>query len=231
MHSPAYAVAKITFFTLALGGVLGAAPDSSAQNTLKIKVDAGEPQWIWSSKHAKDKVPPETTYFRKSFTMGDVEQGSVQITCDDHYDLYVNGRLVGSGTEWQKLKSYDIQRFLQNGPNTIAIRGENTTSESAGLVARITVRQKGSTDVSHSTDATWRTSDHEAVGWEKPGFDDAAWPQAQVLGEFGHTTPWGNQVTASDGAQIARFTIAPEFRVERVMRAGRNRFIDRDDVQ
>ncbi len=186
---------------------------------MKIKVDSGEPQWIWSPKHAKDKVPPESCYFRKSFTMGDVEQGKVQVTCDDRYDLYVNGRLVGSGSEWQKLKSYDIQRFLQNGSNTIAIRGENITSESAGLVARVTVRQKGSTDVSHSTDATWRTSDYEAVGWEKPGYDDAAWPQAQVLGEFGHAAPWGNQVTATDGAQIARFTIAPEFRVERVMKA------------
>ncbi len=219
MPSPAQAVAKLAFFMLVACTMCSARHELRAQNTLQIKVDSGEPQWIWSSKHAKDQIPNERCYFRKSFTMDDVEQGKVQITCDDKFDLYVNGRHVGSGTEWQKLKSFDIQRFLVAGANTIAVAAENTTPGSAGLVARVTVRQKGSTDVSHSTDASWRTSDHETVGWEKPGFDDAAWPLPQVLGEFGHAAPWGNSVTAADGAQIARFTIAPEFRVERVLKA------------
>ena len=82
---------------------------------------------------------------------------------------------------------------------------------------RVIVKSKGSTDVSHSTDGTWKTSSQETVGWEKLNFDDSAWNFAQSYGEFGQATPWTNQVVAADGGQVARFTIAPEFRVERVL--------------
>ena len=185
-----------TFFTLALSSLFGARQCTSAQNTLKIKVDAGEPQWIWSPKHAKDKVPPESCYFRKSFTMGDVEQGKVQITCDDRYDLYVNGRLVGSGTEWQKLKSYDIQRFLRErlehdrrfAPKTPPVKAPASSPA-------LRCGKREAPDVSHSTDATWRTSDHETVGWEKPGYDDAAWPQRKC---------WASLATLRRGAIKSR---------------------------
>lgn len=219
MHSPAQPIAKVALLFLAAWSLCCAERESLAQSSLKIKVDAGEPQWIWSETPAKDKVPPQHCYFRKTFTMGDVENGKVQITCDDRYDLYVNGRLVGSGNEWKKLKTFEIDRFLQSGENAVAVHAENTTAGSAGLVARITVRQKGSTDVSHSTDGTWKTSPQESVGWEKPGFNDSAWTPAQVLGEFGQAAPWGKQVTTADGTQVARFTINPEFRVERVLSA------------
>ena len=198
---------------------------------MKIKVDAGETQWIWSAKNAKDQVPNERCYFRKSFTMGDVEQGKVQITCDDQFDLYVNGRLVGSGTEWKKLKSFESSGSSWPARTRLPSPPRTPRRGSAGLVARVTVRQKGSTDVSHSTDASWRTSDHETVGWEKPGFDDAAWPTAKVL---------ASSATLSHGVKVSRrrtarnrrlYRFAPEFRVERSAGSRRYRLIDLDGVQ
>ena len=52
--------------------------------------------------------PAGECYFRKTFTLGTPEQGEIQIGCDDRYELYVNGRLVGSGTNWKVLDVYDI---------------------------------------------------------------------------------------------------------------------------
>ncbi|HEY1600035.1 MAG TPA: HEAT repeat domain-containing protein [Pirellulales bacterium] len=219
MHSPVRAVAKLALIILVTLAVCSTSRGPWAQNTLRLKVDAGEPQWIWSAARTKDQVPQEMCYFRKVFNLSDVEQAKVQIACDDRFDLFVNGRLVGNGTDWKKLRSYDVQRFLESGKNAIAIRAENTTGGSAGLVARVTVKQKGGTEVSYSTDATWKTNGSESVGWEKLTFNDEDWALAQSFGELGSATPWTAQVVAADGAQVARFTIAPEFRVERVLGA------------
>ena len=217
MHSPFQSFAKRVLHIAALLTACNCTSAASAQNTIRIKVDAGEPQWIWSADQPKDQVPAGVWYFRKVFDLANAEQSQVQITCDDHYDLFVNGRLVGSGSEWKKLQTYNIQRFVQAGTNAIAVRAENKTPGSAGLIVRVIVKSKGSTDVSHSTDGTWKTSSQETVGWEKLNFDDSAWNFAQSYGEFGQATPWTNQVVAADGGQVARFTIAPEFRVERVL--------------
>ncbi len=218
MHSPAHTVARVVLLVLALSFANSLSGPVHAQSTLRLKVDAGEPQWIWAPGSEKDHVPTETCYFRKVFDLVDVEQASVQISCDDRFELFVNGRVVGSSADWKKLQSYNVARFMQHGKNCIGVRCENTTGGSAGLIVRVTVKNKGGTDVSYSTDATWKTSPKEAVGWEKPNFEDSQWTFAQSFGEFGHATPWGDQVAAADGSQVARFTIGPEFKVERVMR-------------
>src|SRR5689334_13585584 len=105
MHAPAHAVVNIAGLIL----TLAALPHSAAaQNTIRIKVDAGEPQWIWCAGRDAGNVPVETCFFRRTFDLTDVEQAKVQVSCDDRYDLYVNGRTVGSGSDWKELKTFDI---------------------------------------------------------------------------------------------------------------------------
>src|SRR5947207_55786 len=73
-------------------------------------------QWIWSPAQTQEKnVPPGSCYFRKSFTAGAVESAEVQISCDNSYELYVNGRQVGDGDNWRTMKSHDIIKFLVPG--------------------------------------------------------------------------------------------------------------------
>ncbi|MCI0493225.1 MAG: hypothetical protein L0Z07_09840, partial [Planctomycetes bacterium] len=59
--------------------------------------------WIWSPAHEKDNVPVGDCYFRKTFTLGPTEFGQVHVAADNQYDLYVNGQLVGRGTDWRKM--------------------------------------------------------------------------------------------------------------------------------
>lgn len=177
----------------------------------------GEAEWIWSPAHAKDRVPAATCWFRKSFDARDVEQAFVQISCDDSYELFVNGRPAGKGDDWKLLKKFDIAKYLQPGRNCLAVKAQNKTGASAGLVARVVVRVRGGTDVSYSSNATWKTSLKEAPGWDRPRFDDSGWTPAQVYGEFGATPPWSGQVAAVDGSGAGRFLLPREFRVERVI--------------
>jgi len=215
MHPHLSSLVRVSLLSLAVC----AATASSAwgQSSLKLKVSAGEPQWIWASSHEQDNVPRGAIYFRKAFDVSNIEQGRVQITCDDKYELFVNGRAVGKGADWKKMQTFDIHKYLQNGHNVVAVKADNVEGATAGLVGRVIVKQKGGTELSYSSDTSWKATSAETAGWEKLNFDDSEWDTAQTFGEFGQAAPWGDKVVAADGAQATRFTIAPEFRVERVL--------------
>jgi putative membrane-bound dehydrogenase-like protein len=178
-------------------------------------ITAAEPQWIWSPAYEKEAAPAGECYFRKSFNLGNPEHGEVQIGGDDRYELYVNGRLVGSGKNWKVLDVYDITSDLVSGNNIIAVKAANDEPGSAGLVARVVVKQEGGTGVTYSSDGTWKTSLREFIGWQKVRFNDSQWLAAREFGKVGATLPWGNEVTVA-GAQ-ERFKLLPKFRVESVI--------------
>ncbi len=200
---------------LVLSAWLGAAL-AGGESTLAQAVDSGEAQWIWSSDGEGTTFPPGAVYFRKVFSVQNPEVAQIEITADDRYELYVNGRRVGAGQDWKKLDTYDLLPLLFRGRNVIAVRAENSGTGAAGMVASVSVRNKGNTDVSYSTDGTWRASTEEARFWQQPNFREDNWKPARVLGELGQAAPWGDQVMGAAGR--GRFRIASEFRVERVAR-------------
>src|SRR5688500_16748952 len=108
--------------------------------------------WIWSPAHPKDEVPVGDCYFRKTFPAQNAELAQVHIACDNQYELYVNGRLAGSGNDWRKMDVHDITKLLNRGKNVIAIKATNADPGAAGLVARVIVKEKGGTFESYSTD-------------------------------------------------------------------------------
>jgi putative heme-binding domain-containing protein len=182
--------------------------------------DTGETQWIWSPTQMRDGTPPSTCYFRKSFEVNSAESAQLQITCDDHYELYVNGRFVGAGKNWKLLDSYDIRRLLRRGRNVVAVKADNTSGATAGLVATLNVKDAGHTDISYSTNPSWKASTQQFMGWERAFFNDSGWAAARSLGELGVAEPWGEQVAGADGSRPKRFTLLREFRIERVLAAG-----------
>ena len=178
-------------------------------------ITAAEPQWIWSPAYEKEQAPAGECYFRKSFHLGSPEHGEIQIGCDDRYELYVNGRLVGSGKNWKVLDVYDITSDLVSGTNVIAVKATNDEQGSAGLAARVAVKQEGGTHVTHSSDATWKTSLREFVGWQKAQFNDSQWLAAR---EFGPSAPRFPGATKSPWpARRNGSSVLPEFHVESVI--------------
>ncbi len=171
--------------------------------------------WIWSPAYEKDDAPVGNCYFRKTFSLGKVELGQVQIVCDNQYELYVNGKVVGRGADWRKMEVYDITALLVPGQNVIAVKGTNTDAGAAGLAVRVLIKQVGGTLENYSTDASWRTSVKEFANWTAPNVRDSVWVPARVYGALGAALPWGDEVViANEGA---RFVIDPEFKVERLV--------------
>ncbi|MGI9430062.1 MAG: DUF7133 domain-containing protein, partial [Bythopirellula sp.] len=177
---------------------------------------AQEAQWIWSSAHTKNEVPVGECYFRKSFDLQAPELGEVQITADNRFELFVNDQLVGRGEDWRQLQVYDISKYLRQGRNCIGVKATNIDVGSAGLVARVLVKENGNTFVSYSTDRTWKTSVRQYQSWANPDFPDREWVGAKSYGPLNATLPWGDEVVfAGEGS---RFKIGKGFTVERLMR-------------
>jgi putative heme-binding domain-containing protein len=172
--------------------------------------------WIWTPAFEKDAVPTGDCYFRKTITLANaVDFAQVHIACDNRYELYVNGKQVGTGSDWRKMDVHDITKLIRPGINVVAVKASNTDTGAAGLVARVIVKEKGGTFESHSTDNTWRTSVKEFANWNQPEFRDREWLEAKVYGPLGGVLPWGDEVViAGEGS---RFLIDPEFVVERLV--------------
>ncbi len=207
-----------------------APPQSSSETLNKVEAQAVEKtdpekraeflklvgaNWIWSPAHAKDEVPVGDCYFRKTFTMQQPEFGQVHVTCDNQYELYVNGKLAGQGNDWRKMNVHDVEKLLLPGTNVVAIKATNIDAGPAGLVARVVVKERGGTFESHSTDSTWRTSVKPAMDWNQPRLRDNDWLFARVYGPLGGVLPWGDEIVIAE--EGSRFLIDPEFSIERVV--------------
>ena len=83
------------------------------------------------------------------------------------------------------------------------------------MAARVLVKSAGDTYVAYLTDASWKTSQKEFVGWTQPRFNESQWLPAREIGQFGVVKPW------LDESQMAGGLWRPvqnrrEFRVEPV---------------
>ncbi len=176
----------------------------------------GRVQWIWANQgDPAQSAPAGTRYFRKAFTFkvysGTYDEATLDITADDAFAVWLNGRRVGSGDSWQKVWRFDARPYMVSGKNVIAVEARNAAPGPAGLLVRLAYVPNGQSRLAVSSDGSWKVSDRPAEGWQKPDFDDSQWPAVKVLGPYG-MAPW-KQLTWEGGGDD-RFSVPAGFRVE-----------------
>jgi len=114
----------------------------------------------------------------------DVEESSTSmnmyLTCDNTFELFVNGKKICSGTDWTT--TYHCQATIQAG-DVIAIDGR----DQGGPAAFIGVFNGVAT-----TASDWRCKDTTSPGdgWNLNRFDDSSWPQAVSFGRNDASNVW-----------------------------------------
>lgn len=166
---------------------------------------AAPPQWIWSTADAAKKAAPGDVFFRKTFEVADPERGELEISADNSYELFVNGRNVGYGEGWHQRTKYDIGPLLIKGSNLIAVRAKNAGADPAGLMVKATIKSKGKPAVEVVTDNTWKYATQVTGRWAVNDFGDEKWAKAHALGEYGKVGPWG----AAGPVVVAKENIVP----------------------
>lgn len=175
-------------------------------------------QWIWYPDRDPAQVDQVARYFRRTFPLAHPEAGRLEITCDDEYELFVNGERVGGDATLETMEVFDVTAKLVDGENVVAVRAVNKQAGTpAGLVVRLIVREVGGTDVSLSSDDRWVCQSYGPRGWQVAAYDDSKWAKAKSLGAFGAALPWRGKVKSNSPRESGRFTVPEGFRVERVV--------------
>ena len=120
-------------------------------------------QPVWSNDTPKGRLPAvgETRVFRHGLTLATApRRAACAITCDNGFQLWVNGRKVGAGDDWQTPQTYDLAPFLHVGANDILVVGRNAGSapNAAALWFQAFVQTVDGKEVALATDLTWQWS-------------------------------------------------------------------------
>ena len=118
---------------------------------------------IWSGDIAGGRVPAagESRTFRHSLVLdADVDTAVCVITCDNGFELYVNGKKIGEGDKWEDPQSFDLSSVLLKGTNQVMIVGRNggQAPNLAALWFQVNVALKGGARVKMATDASWEST-------------------------------------------------------------------------
>ncbi|WP_329525333.1 family 78 glycoside hydrolase catalytic domain [Streptomyces sp. NBC_01462] len=158
--------------------------------------------WIWYPEgNPSDSAPAGTRYLRRSFDLpagAQISTAEMQLTADDHFALFVNGAEVTSSARvadsWRTASVIDIAPYLHAGTNVLAVEATNTDQGPAGVLGSLHFEGAGS-PADLVTDSSWKASNAADDGWQQPGYDDAAWPNALDAARYG-SGPWGRSVSA-----------------------------------
>jgi hypothetical protein len=100
------------------------------------------------------------------------------MTCDNEFDLFVNGNKIGSGDTWTR--TYEFNTLIHPG-DVIAIDGV----DKGGPAAFIGVFNDKITKPSD-----WKCSTKKMDNWNKNSFDDSSWSKATSYGKNNEQNIW-----------------------------------------
>jgi alpha-L-rhamnosidase len=193
-------------------GLDGVEPQSTLTNT----------SWIWFPEgHPEESAPIATRYFRRSFVLPAgrvVKSAHWLVTGDNEFTVFVNGKMVGTGSNFKAASDVDVTRELRPGKNFLAATVHNSgeAPNPAGFVAVLRVEFLGGGRLMLATDENWLTSAEELPGWLKLDYEDSTWLPARKLGPVG-MEPWG-EVAGPDDRRLPARWLRKEFTVPKKVR-------------
>jgi hypothetical protein len=99
-------------------------------------------------------------------------------TGDDRYSIWLNGKHIGSGSDWRNINAYDVTDRLRTGENVIAVLTENATGP-RGFIGELRLANGHRI----ATGKTWLTGS-ETEGWQRVGFNASAWKPAHEISSY-----------------------------------------------
>ena len=160
--------------------------------------------WIWYPEgNPASSAPPQSRYFRRVFSLDGtrpVAAAQVEMTADNSFQLWVNGRLALQGDNFHAVARADISSYLHAGDNSLCVLATNGSDRDnpAGLIGAMTVRFKDGSQLDLCTDDTWLAANAvQKQDWYGSEPSGSQWPAAQQLGPAA-MAPWSLDPAAGD---------------------------------
>jgi signal transduction histidine kinase len=143
--------------------------------------------WIWD----KVTVSKQTVRLWNRFEVpktNHVIRAELRIAADNAYKVSLDGRELGSGSDWRTLSIYHLEGTLDSGPHIVAVEGFNDNDQ-AGVILGLRLEMANNQVLQIRSDRTWRVVPNSENGWETALHPAADWPHASFATNFGKM-PW-----------------------------------------
>lgn len=171
-------------------------------NTAKAFLLAGpKATWIWGPD-------PDSKYVLQKQFMTEATKATLIATCDNVMTLYVNGKKVASGSDWNRPSRVDVSEHLRQGKNVLRAEVANTGGP-AGFVMKLALTSVDGKVEYVTTDRTWRASANKDADPTLP---------VKALAKMGRGA-WGDVFSNTDTTFVSAedrgvFNTLPGFQVE-----------------
>lgn len=142
----------------------------------------GVGSWIWAPV-TSDK---QTCHLWRSFVIPKgvtVTRAQLHIGVDNGYRLMLDGRDLGTGSDWRSITEYEIGLVLAPGRHVLAVEAFNDNRE-AGMLFGLRIELADGRVMMIPSDARWRVVLPHESGWELKREAAAHWPNATVVSAF-----------------------------------------------
>ena len=148
--------------------------------------------WIWAAQTRGW----QTCRFWQSFEVPNsaaVVRALLQMTVDNEYTLYLDGREVGRGSDWKTLREYDLTWLLRPGTHVLGVDAFNGAATGgpnpAGVILGLRIEFADGGILKVGSDKSWRVVPETERNWRTIKHAPPSWPKVKVLGPVG-TLPW-----------------------------------------
>jgi putative heme-binding domain-containing protein len=145
------------------------------------------PEWIWLTKDASKS---SAVSFRYQFEVpGNAHYASLELTCDNGADAFINGKKVLTNPDWQQPTQADISKEVRRSESNEIIVHARNKGGIAALIARVKIKVANGTEkVLVETNGKWEAT---PTGKEE-------WKPAAVIELYGKG-PWGKALDGKAG--------------------------------
>lgn len=183
----AFCMAWFFGFWLAAGAAIPGESDGPGTRSVRTHISNGELHdiwglgpWIWGPR-TYDK---QTCRMWRTFDLpvgAKVESATIRISVDNGYRLMLDGREIGTGSDWRSVTEYDLGQSLKPGPHVLAVEAFNDNRE-AGMQFGLNVQLRDGRSVKLFSDTDWRIVPASSVGWETMLMVPPRWDRAIEAG-------------------------------------------------
>jgi putative heme-binding domain-containing protein len=183
-----------------VGGREEPAVAAGAAARQKLFSSGPTPQWIWGADQN------QVCFLRRTF-QGGSKEAWLKAACDNHMVLWLNGREIARGDDWQSPVEIDVQKYLKEGENVLLAEVRNEGGP-AGFVLKLALAMPDDKPRYVVSDSSWQAAAHQEA---------KTWAAATKLAALG-SQPWGDVFAHAPAGGPTRglFQTLPGFQVERL---------------
>lgn len=138
--------------------------------------------WIWAAT-THDK---QTCRLWRSFEIpkgATVARAQLHIGVDNGYRMILDGRELGTGSDWRSITEYEIGLLLEPGRHILAVEGFNDNRE-AGMLFGLRIELADGRVITIPSDTDWRVAPMNAPDWTTTQYAPASWGRAVIVSAF-----------------------------------------------